>query len=1001
MRILAIASLWLAVPSSLLLAQEPAQPQPLASKAALQQFQDNGGSWIVKWQAATGTPGTIYGTGLKIDDWRENSLAEARRHALQLLKDQADLLGLGQSDFTESIGARMGRTWSFLFEQSFRGIPALAGRVDVRINMAGVVAMMGSRAWPIPANFNTVPAINANLAAAAAWSEMGGELTGSAPVPRLVIWGNMEQDSMAPFFLAWEVAVHGFTKAGDTQIGRYYVDAQTGRVLHFQSDKHDCGLAACGAAPIAAAPAAIAASNLKASNLASVTLTETGASALPTLTTVTLMAYTRTGNDAASGLQNIPLQNIVLNVPGVGSRTTDANGQFDIDISSPVTITINGLDGVHHGLISGANAPTGSVTVTPGINATIQLLSAGASTNEAAHTTAAYWTDRSNVWARSILGNTAALATASNIGITVNIASTCNAYYTGNTTNYYQAGGGCANTAFSTVVAHEWGHGLDERYGGISNSNAEGLSEGWGDIIGMYQVDSPLLGSGFQTPGSPLRNGNNSRIYPYSGTSPHAAGQVWMGWAWRFREAMRASLGPIAVQLTDELVLGSIVANATTREGAVLEVFIADDDDGNLMNGTPHYNELESASLQKGIPYPELQLVAITHAPLGNTNAKRTAREVFCFAAPTTGTINQMRIVFDAGAGSVTRNMHPTGSADQFLAMLPGKDSGAVSYHIEAVHSTGAIVRMPETGEYFYNVLNGTFNSFWQDGFETGAPGWVSAQVATQNDWQIGAPTGKFGTSQGVNWTDPSAAANGSNCYGNDLGIGNFNGSYQANVNNYLRSPVIDCTGRSGVKIRFQRWLTVEEGIYDQASLFCNGLLVWENPLNGQFLDTSWQSVEYLVPWADNNASVQFEWRLVSDGGLQLGGWAIDDVEVGETIITPDDAELRFTPEQVVQGGMMTAQIDTPSSARPYLFVVGDAIGPTIVPGFPTFFVGGNWIVLGGATNASGSDTWSFPAPSVPSAVGVRLFSQVMTLDPTFTAFVVSNRAVNLITQTP
>src|SRR5690606_14544828 len=71
MRNLAIASLWLAVPS-LLLAQEPTQFEPLASKAALQQFQDNGGQWIVKWQAATGTPGTIYGTGLKIADWREN-----------------------------------------------------------------------------------------------------------------------------------------------------------------------------------------------------------------------------------------------------------------------------------------------------------------------------------------------------------------------------------------------------------------------------------------------------------------------------------------------------------------------------------------------------------------------------------------------------------------------------------------------------------------------------------------------------------------------------------------------------------------------------------------------------------------------------------------------------------------------------------------------------------------------------------------------------------------
>lgn len=978
-------------------AQEPNQVEVLASKTALEQFQAQGGNWIVKWQAATGTPGTIYGTGLKIDDWRENSLAEARRHAVKLLKDQADLLGLGQSDFTEIIGARMGRVWSFTFDQSFRGVPALQGRVDVRINMAGVVAMMGSRAWPIPQNFNTVPAINANVASGTAWATMGGEQTAAAAAPRLVIWGDMESNALAPFFLAWEVAVHGVNAKGDDTIGRYFIDAQTGRVLHFQSDKHDCWIAGCGTSK----------SNLptvaSTSNLPTVTVTETGASALPTLTTVTLMAWTRTGNDAASGLQNVPLRGIEVNVPGVGLRTTDAAGQFDIDIVSPVTISINGLAGTHHGLISGPNAPSGSVSVSPGVNATIQLLSAGASTNEAAHTTAAYWTDRSNVWARSILGNTPQMATASNMAITVNIASTCNAYYTGNTTNYYQAGGGCANTAFSTVVAHEWGHGLDDRYGGIANSNAEGLSEGWGDIIGMYQVDSPALGSGFQTPGVALRDGNNSRVWPYSAGSPHAAGQVWMGWAWRFREAMRATLGTtLAVQLTDDFVLGSIVADATTREGAVLEVFLASDDDGNLMNGTPFYNELESASLQKGIPYPQVQLASITHNPLGNTAENLTAREVICQATAVSGAINQMRIVFDAGAGSVVRNMHPTGTPNQFIAMLPGLNAGGVSYRIEAVHSTGPIVRMPESGNYFYSVISGSAGTFWQEGFESGAPAWVhGTNTSGQDDWQIGAPTGKFGTSQGVSWTDPPSAATGNSCYGNDLGIGFFNGSYQANVNNYLRSPAINCTGRTGVKIRFKRWLTVEEGLYDQASLYCNGLLVWENPQNGQFLDTSWQQVEYLVPWADNNPSVQFEWRLITDAGLNLGGWAIDDVEIAETIVTPADAELRFTPEQVVQGSTMTAQIDTPSSARPYLFAVGTTIGPIVTPGFPTIFVGGNYGVLGGTTDAAGSATWSFPAPSVPSAIGLRFFSQVLTLDSTFTNFVVSNRAVNLITQTP
>lgn len=999
MRNIAFASMLLAVPS-LLLAQEhiPSQTsasespvsQTLASKAAMRQFQqDAGGDWIVKWHPATGTPGTIYGTGLKIQDWQKNSLEEARRHALQLLKDRAEMLGLGQSTFTEIIGARMGRTWSFTFDQSFNGVPALEGRVDVRINMAGVVSMIGSRAWPIPANFSTVPAINQNLAQASVWAKLSGEPLGNEPAPRLVIWGDMGSDRIAPFALAWEVVAHD-NQAGT--FGRYYVDANTNQVLAFESDKHDCAFAGCATGAKAPAPVG-----------PSVSLVETGSSPLPTLTTVTVMAWTRTGDDAVSALQNVPLARVRVNVPGLGQQTTDANGQFVIDITSPVTITLSGgLDGVHHAPITGANAPSGSVTVNPGVNATLQLLSAGATTNQAAHTTASYWTDRTNVWARSILGNTSQLNTASNVGIQVNIASTCNAFYTGNTTNYYQTGGGCNNTAFSTVIAHEWGHGLDERYGGISNSNAEGLSEGWGDIIGMYQVDSPALGSGFQTPGVGLRDGNNTRVWPYSSGSPHGAGQVWMGWAWKFREALRASLGtPAAITLSDFLVLGTIVADATTRENAVLEVFIADDDDGNLLNGTPHYAELESASIQKGIPYPEVALIDLTHQPLGNTGERLTPREVFAFATPVSGSITQMRIVYNTGGGAVTRNMHPTATNNQWLAMLPGLDSGSVTYRVEAVHNSGTVVRRPETGDYSYNIDSGNFSTFFTEGFEGTAPGWTSMQIATQNDWQIGVPQGKSGTSQGVAWADPAAAAVGTRAYGNDLGIGNFNGSYQPNVSNYLRSASIDCTGRTGVRIRFRRWLTIEEGIFDEASLYCNNQLVWENPQNGNLIDTSWQTVEYFVPWADNNPNVQFEWRLITDGGLNLGGWAIDEVEVGETVAVSSDAELRFTPEQVVQGGAMNIQIDTPSNSRPYLLAIGDSIGPTIVPGFPIVFVGGNYAVAGGSTDASGSDNYALSAPSVPSAIGIRFYSQVLTVNQAFTDFVVSNRSINLITQTP
>ena len=55
-----------------------------------------------------------------------------------------------------------------------------------------------------------------------------------------------------------------------------------------------------------------------------------------------------------------------------------------------------------------------------------------------------------------------------------------------------------------------------------------------------------------------------------------------MGFAWHLRQNLRASYGtPVAIAISDDIVISSIVADATTRPQAVLEVFIADDDDGN------------------------------------------------------------------------------------------------------------------------------------------------------------------------------------------------------------------------------------------------------------------------------------------------------------------------------------------------------------------------------------------------------------------------------------
>ena len=578
-----------------------AQRAAFLSSPAWRTFLDAaGGEWSVDWCAATGTPGAIWGSGLPLADWRENSLAEARRHAHELLRQHADLLGLGASEFREAIGARMHRVWIFTFDQHFRGLPVLGGRADVRVHVVGRVPMFGAKAVPVPADFAVVPSFDADTALAIAWQRVGAPTGAPQPArvnaPRLVIWSDVAAATPQAPRLCWEVAISNVDQQGNGPIGRHLVDATSGALVHYLDDKHECGFAGCAAGAHGGEAGAAVADAPRA------------AAVPPINTTVTVRGWTRTGIDAFSALVNTPLPGLQLTVPGIGAVTTDANGQFTVNLGAPVSITVGALDGRHHDPIAGPDAPGGSFTVNPGVATTIQLLTAGATSNQAAHPTTAYWVDRSNQFARAILGNTPELATASAIDVNVNIAAPCNAYYAGNTINFFHAMGGCTNTATATIVAHEWGHGLDDRYGGISNAVGDGLGEGWGDIVAMYLCDTPNLGSGLQAANVAMRSGNNATQYPCAGCGVHSAGESWMGFAWRLRERLAATLGnrPAAIALSNAIVLGTIPANAQNQAAAVFEVFLADDNDGNLGNGTPNFADIAWACNQHSLPVPAL-----------------------------------------------------------------------------------------------------------------------------------------------------------------------------------------------------------------------------------------------------------------------------------------------------------------------------------------------------------------------------------------------------------
>jgi hypothetical protein len=103
----------------------------------------------------------------------------------------------------------------------------------------------------------------------------------------------------------------------------------------------------------------------------------------------------------------------------------------------------------------------------------------GGAGNTAAARSAFYEVNKIEEMARGWLPNNTWLTGSSVLTANVNINNTCNGFWNGSTINFYRSGGGCRNTGeLAGVFDHEWGHGMDDNdaNGTISNSG-EGYAD--------------------------------------------------------------------------------------------------------------------------------------------------------------------------------------------------------------------------------------------------------------------------------------------------------------------------------------------------------------------------------------------------------------------------------------------------------------------------------------------------------------------------------------------
>jgi uncharacterized protein (TIGR03382 family) len=493
---------------------------------------------------------------------------------------------------------------------------------------------------------------------------------------------------------------------------------------------------------------------------------------------------------------------------------------------------------------------------------------------------------------------------------TVNKDSTCNAYYDGNV-NFYSAGGGCNNTGrIADVNYHEWGHGFhgDSLQAGVWDGS---MGEGIGDIIAVLQTGDPIMAPYFATSGSGIRRVDTDKVYPDDVTGEvHADGLIYAGAAYDWWLALQEETNEEVAFALSSQVLADAIRLGPTIEESYDAYALADDDDGDLSNGTPHTCSLLEAFGPHGLGPGGAtggSLFYVGHSPLANqlphSGDYTLSADITNLAGDCIDfTLAAAELFYSVDGGATWETSELTRLGDEGIeGIVPEQPPGTlVQYYLAAYDAEGEVAYAPSGG-----VINP--HSFWVgelteiscEDFEASDGGYVHELLSGKesegaDDWQWGEPAGLEG--------DPDYAPSGSRVWANDLGqmIGQqqWNGAYQSEKHNRLSSPPIELGeyAEAELVVQFQRWLNVEDGYYDQARVLIDGEQAWSNHESGRSIgdehhqDQVWALHTLATSDVDHDGALTLSWEIESDGGLEFGGWTIDDVCV--YAVTYGDSDL-------------------------------------------------------------------------------------------------------------
>jgi hypothetical protein len=830
------------------------------------------GTWRAAWDRATGVPNRIWGSGIAAPGAMA-SAAVAERVARAVLADHIALLAPGASpdDFVLASNSSDGEVRSVGLVQTHGGRPVVGGQVSFRFKRDRLF-VIGSEALP---GVTLPPQLRTRMSAAAFRDQAAAALRrqldlADAPVTPPgdeVVLPLVGDDAVLGYRVAVPITIDGGAR------GRYlaYGDPASGEILAVQQ--------------------------------------------MNLYDTATLL-YHAVDRYPARPRRDLPAPRAHIALDGV-AQTTTAAGQLTVDAGSHMltTAVVGDLATIVNKGASGALA-SAQLPVAPGAQI---VWDPSASIEDDAQVQTYLNVNRAKDFARVIDPQLSTLDTP--ITANVNINQDCNAFFDGKTVNFFHASMRCENTGrIQDVVFHEFGHSVHtaEIRPGVGAFDGA-MSEGAADFFAVQITEDPGMGRGFFYTDEALRDldppGSEAR-WPQDIGEIHKTGMIFGGAFWDLRKALIALDPTNGAALTQKLFIGTL-RTATGISTSLIDVLQADDNDGNLDNGTPHECAIRDAWGRHGLR----TATGIIQAPdrLAQTTRAATVRiELSDLATRCAGDeLDHAELSWRPSTGEpqpVAGEVTAVQSAPtEFFAELPLAADTTVQYQATVVFKDGSVLTLPNNlADPYYQVYEGDTVALYCTDFESDpfAAGWTTAtNDSSPSPWVWGVPGGGA--------TDPHAAFSGSHAL-----VQALDGDYAPKSSSYVRMPRIDIGAWSDVHLQYRRWLAVEDSHFDQARITVGGQQAWGNftanmgdSSSTQHLDREWRFHDVPLSGYQPGHSLDIAWDLTSDEGLQFGGWALDDVCVVANVNSVCGDGVLGPHEECDDG---PANADAPDACRTY-----------------------------------------------------------------------------------